>query len=195
MFTYKMNGILGRWNSHRGLVRFGVAALPVVGYHFNKLRFLWPPIGSTSVYGAYFVALLAWLLSLTPVRMRSQTRAKAWMCVGLMIVTCSMIWYASLLSKYVIAVETPHDGTQYRTIGSARTLAASELERSTANLSDERLLQRAGLTDAAIKQMWTAVSVDRVRLELFLAILLLWSSANFTASCFARATFDPSSRQ
>jgi len=158
------------------------------------LRFLWPPVGSASIYGAYFVAVLAWLVSLAPLKIRTQSRAKYWMLFGLLVATLSVVFYGRLLSKYVVADETPENGTQYRVVGSERTATALDLEKQFGNLSDERLLQIAGLTDAAIKEMWTPESVDRTREELFMAILFLWISVNFTSSCFARSTFDARSK-
>jgi hypothetical protein len=85
--------------------------------------------------------------------------------------------YSSLHNRYVVAVPTRHDGTQYRTIGSQRS---EECLRKLSGKADEEVLVIAGLDDGAIERMWTPSSVQRVRLELFLAYIALLCSLNFT---------------
>lgn len=177
------------WKCLNVLFRWAVALLPLIGLLIHKeahdVPVVWPPIGSIATYGAPAAVVIAGLLGLMPRFFKTKGKAKLAMAVGVFVALASLFVYGYLLSKYVVRVQTPYNGTQYRTIGSQRTPEALQMF---SGYSDERILEIAGLNDADIERMWTTSSVRRARLELFICYVLCLASINFSLGSQERAS-------
>lgn len=166
-------------------LRAGIALLPLAGDKVQNVPLIWPPLGSIETYMAGLAAVLIGIVGALPISFRTKTIAKAWARAGLLFAFVSLLVYGGFLLRYVKSVETPHNGTQYRTVGGQRT--AEAFQKFPAS-SDEEILEQAGLTDGDIERMWTPSSVWFARLGLFASYLAALTSVNFAVGAFARAS-------
>ncbi len=166
------------------LGRIAIAVVPYFGHKAIDSHLIWPPIGSMETFAVPLAVILIGVFGVAPALFRTKSRAKVGFAVALVASMGSLFVY-SYLQNYVIRVDTPFNGTQYRAIGSQRS---EECLRKLPGKSDEEILEIAGLKDGDIKRMWTPDSVFEVRLELFTAYLVGLASLNFALGAFARAT-------
>src|SRR5579863_9602072 len=143
-------------------VRALVATLPFAGEKIKNVPPIWPPLGSIETYGAGVATALFLLFGAAPKLFKNKAQAKAATYAASGLAAISLVVYGGLLSRYVVGVETPKDGTQYRTVGEQRSREA--IEKFPA-LSDAELLHKAGLEDADIERMWTRASLHQARIE------------------------------
>jgi hypothetical protein len=172
------------------LGRFAIAFVPYFGHKANDSHLIWPPIGSMETFAVPMAVILIGLFGAAPKLFRTKSRAKLGFATALFVTVISLFLYA-YLQRYVIRVDTPFNGTQYRTIGSQRS---EECLRKLPGKSDEEILEIAGLSDGDIKRMWTPDSVFQVRLKLFTTYLIGLASLNFALGAFARATGEARSK-
>jgi hypothetical protein len=170
------------------LVRTGIALLPLAGDKIQNVPIIWPPLGSIETYAAGLATAIIAVFAALPTFFRRKGDAKIGAVVSSLVAVASLIFYANFLLTYVKSVETPQGDTLYRTIGSQRTAVA---EQKCPNCSDEQLLEKAGLTDAAIEWAWTPSSVKHARIELFTSYVAGLASINFAIGAFARAKTEP----
>jgi hypothetical protein len=166
------------------LGRIAIAVVPFFGHKAIDSHLIWPPIGSMETFAVPVAVILIGAFGAAPELLKTKSRAKVWFAIALT-VAMSFLFTYSYLQKYVIRVDTPFNGTQFRTIGSQRS---EECLRKLPGKSDEEILEIAGLTDGDIKRMWTPDSVLDVRLELFTTYLMALASLNFALGAFSRAT-------
>jgi hypothetical protein len=166
------------------LFRLAIAAAPYFAHKTSDSPLVWPPIGSIETFAVPMAVILIGVFGAAPALFRTKSRAKFGFSAALVATVGSLVFY-TYLQKYVIRIDTPFNGTQYRTIGSQRS---DECLRKLPGKSDEEILEIAGLSDGDIKRMWTPNSVFEVRLELFIAYLMGLASLNFTLGALARAT-------
>ena len=178
-------GRFSRWVS-RGIL----VALPLSGYlpmvTDNKLHapsIVWPPIGSIVEYAGGAASVLVLLIGKLPSLSKKKTSVGNWFGGGLIVACVALVAYAYCLLTYVKGVDTPHDGTQYRTVGSVRTPVAA---RCGENISEENLLKCGGLDDGDIETMWTPSSVRQARLELFFSYVVLLGSISLVIEASPR---------
>jgi hypothetical protein len=166
-----------------------LTVLPLAGYLIAKkvpsVHLVWPPLGSIEAFAAGLAMALTALFGRIPRLFRTKGGAKKAVVVAVLVAVVSLVAYCALLSKYVVKIETPNSGTQYRSIGSEVTPKARHMFPDE---PPERILEIAGLDDADIEQMWTPSSVHRARLELFVSYLLCLAAINFAAASYARAS-------
>jgi len=165
------------------LGRIAIAVIPYFGHKAIDNHLVWPPVGSMETFAVPMAVILIGVFGVAPELFRTKSRAKIGFVVGLFAAMSSLFFYA-YLQRYVIRVDTPYNGTQFRTVGSQRS---EECLRKLPGKSDEEILEIAGLTDGDIKRMWTQDSVFETRLELFSAYLIGLASLNFALGAFARA--------
>jgi hypothetical protein len=177
------------WASFKSrLPRIIVSALPLVGSKVINVPFVWPPLGSLETYAAVLATAIIAAIGMVPGMVATKARAKRQFIVMVFVSAVSLICYGSFLATRVVGVETPENGKQYRTVGKVRTDLARQKFDGAPN---ELILKRAGLTDDAIKRMWTPDSVDNARIELFIWYLLTMGSINYALGAFARASKSP----
>jgi len=146
--------------------------------------FVWPPLDAGEVYLAALssgvVAFFGWL----PARLRTKETANRhmWMAGGLSLLL--LIVYGILVMKVVVAIETPHNGTQYRTIGFQRTVLAMT---QFPNAPSEELIKSSGLNEGDIEKMWTPESILLAKGLLFVSYLGAIASLNFAVGAFNRS--------
>jgi len=169
------------------LLRAGVAILPLAGDKIQNVPIIWPPLGSIETYAAGLATAIIAVFAALPTFFKRKGSAKVGAVVSLLFAVVSLILYANFLLAYVKGVEHQGD-TLYRTIGSQRTAIA---QQKCPNCSDEQLLEKAGLTDAAIEWAWTPSTVKRARLELFISYVAGLAAINFALGALARAKTDP----
>ena len=174
----------------RLLSRAVLAALPLSGYlpmvTNNRVQapsVVWPPIGSIVEYAGGAASVLILLIGKLPSLSKTKASVGNWFTGGLIVACVALAVYAYCLLTYVKGVDTPHDGTQYRTVGSVRMPAAA---RCGENISDEDLLKCGGLDDGDIETMWTPASVRRARLELFFSYVVLLGSISLVIEASPR---------
>jgi hypothetical protein len=165
------------------ILGFAIPAVPLIGYAW-KLHVVWPPLGSIEVYAATSAVAIIAALGALPGLFGAPTSAKKWATGGILAALLPLGCYAFLLTKYVKAVETPNNGTQYRTIGGQLTPLAL---KTYPGESPEGILAKNGLTDGDIERMWTPTSVECARLELFLSYVLTLGLFNFARGSLAKA--------
>lgn len=170
------------------LLRAGVALLPLAGDKIQNVPIIWPPLGSIETYAAGLATAIIAVFAALPTFFRRKGSAKIGAVVSLLAAVVSLIFYVNFLLTYVKGVETPKGDTLYRTIGSQRTAKA---QLKCPNCSDEQLLEKAGLTDAAIEWAWIPSTVKRARLELFISYVAGLASINFALGALARAKTEP----
>jgi len=166
------------------LGRIAVAVVPYFGHRAIDGHLIWPPIGSMETFAVPMAVTLIGVFGVAPALFRTKSRAKFAFVVALVGSMGSLFVY-SYLQKYVIRVDTPFNGTQFRAVGGQRS---EECLRKLPGKSDEEILEIAGITDGDIKRMWTPDSVFEVRLELFSTYLIALASLNFALGAFSRAT-------
>lgn len=169
---------MAAWSS--SLSRGVLSSVPVVGASLNHLSgfppILWPPLGSINFYASALATALIASVGFYPIRSIEKGVWKRRAVFGLIVCVVSLLAYAYFLSTFVKAIETPNNGTQYRTVGSQRTeMALNRFPGAT----DGQLLRVAGLNDDDIEKMWTPSSVTWARLKLFLSYLFGLTSINF----------------
>jgi len=179
-------------------LRFGWIArgvlvlLPLAGYlpsltknALSAPHILWPPIGSVVEYASGIATVFVGLIgSLSKLSRRSPDMVfKAAVLAAFL----ALFAYGFLLSTYVKGVETPNNGTQYRTVGTERTGLAKVCYPNESNPSDEELLKCGGLNDGDIERMWTPSSVRWVRFDLFLSYVALLGSLNLAIAAAPRS--------
>jgi len=171
------------------LFRVIVAALPLIGFLVSRkiqsVPLLWPPLGGIEVYAVGPAVAVVAAFGKLPSLFRTKGTAKSAAFAGALLALVSLFAYGAFLSKYVVSVETPNNGIQYRTIGSQRT---AEALRMFPGYSDARILEIAGLNDADIERMWTPSSVRRARIELLVSYMLCLTFINFAAGSQVRAS-------
>jgi hypothetical protein len=181
---------LARVFSH--LFRAAITAVPIaaspvgaslVGDKSQRLPLIWPPVGSLMVYAVPLASLIVGLVGWTLPKLLKKRASARFSVLSLGLAFVSLFLYFYLVSRYVKEVETPHNGTQYRTIGSVRTVDAQKMF---SKMSDQDLLKTGGLEDGDIETMWTPFSVLRVRLELLITYVLCLSFVNFVMGNFGR---------
>jgi hypothetical protein len=165
------------------IIRCGITASPLLGYKIQNIPVIWPPLGGIEKYAASAALIFIAVAGLLPSIVTKRITAKICMCGSIVVCLAALTVYACLISKYVVSVETPNNGTQYRTIGSQRT---AEAIRMFPGESDQRILQIAGLNDGDIEKMWTPSSVRTARVELFLAYVLTLCALNFAVGLLPR---------
>jgi hypothetical protein len=165
------------------VLRISISILPLAGDKIQNVPIIWPPLGSVETYAAGIATATIALFAALPALLKTKSVATIGTVVGLFAAALSLVLYANFLLTYVKSVETPHNGTQYRTIGSQRTVRAQQL---LPNDSDGQLLEQVGLTDGDIERAWTPDSVKRARLELFASYVAALASINFALGAFAR---------
>jgi hypothetical protein len=175
-----------KWSKDR-LLQVAVPAVPAIGC-IAKLHIIWPPLGSIEAYAATLAVAIIAVFGVLPPKIATETSARAWAVGSALIAIMPLALYASLLVKYVKGVETPHNGTQYRTIGSQLTPLALQTYPGE---SPENILKQNGLTDGDIEKMWTPASVERARFELFLSYALALGLFNFARGSLAKAGGRP----
>lgn len=160
-------------------------AVPLVGLGVPRLPFVWPPIGSIDIYAAGIATVIIWAFGMFPQRLRYKKSARRWAGFGLALAFGSFLFYAHFIAAYVVRVETPKNGSQYRTVGSEKSIKALHDYPSE---SDEGLVKIAGLEDGDIERMWTPSSVRLARLELFSSYLATLCLINFALGAHERAS-------
>jgi len=174
----------GKWPSR--LLRTVIASVPLAGEKLNLPAIVWPPLGSIEAYAARAATgIIAAFAALPSLIFRKKSSAKIGAAAGIIVASVSLCFYAHFLTEYVKRIDTPHNGVQYRSVGSTRTELAN---RNFPGASDEYILQQNGLEDADIKEMWTSASVDRARLDLFISYVLTLASFNFFLGALAKAS-------
>lgn len=162
-------------------------ALPLIGWKLEPFPVVWPPLGSIETYAAPLAATIIAVFGILPSFFNSNAATKKWMRIGVPFAICvaiiSLFAYVCFLLTYVKGVETPNNGTQYRTVGSQRTTIA---QQRFSRESDAKVLEIVGLTDGDIEKMWTSDSVREARLELFVSYLVGLMSINFVLGSLAR---------
>lgn len=171
------------------LVWLPLTLIPLAGERLQHIPFFLPPLGSIEAYAAGIAAPLVAAFGLLPMLLGAKATAKWHARGGAFLALGCLILYGVFLITNVQGVDTPKDGRQFRTIGSERT---DEANRMFPNASNEEILRKAGLTDAAIERMWTPESVRRARIELFVSYLVALASANYTFGSMKRALPKPS---
>lgn len=172
------------------LWQVAVPAVPAIGC-IAKLHIIWPPLGSIEAYAATLAVAIIAVFGALPSIVATETNARKWAVGSALLAIMPLALYASFLVKYVKGVETPRNGTQYRTIGSQLTSLALQ---TYPDESPENILEKNGLTDGDIEKMWTPMSVERARLELFLSYALSLSLFNFARASLAKAAIMPPKR-
>jgi hypothetical protein len=172
-------------------------ALPLIGWKLEPLPVVWPPLGSIETYAAPLAATIIAVFGILPSVFNNNAATKKWMRIGVPLAIClaiiSLFAYVCFLLTYVKGVETPNNGTQYRTVGSQRTVIAQHPPYS--HESDAQILEIVGLTDGDIEKMWTPSSVREARLELFVTYLVGLMSINFVMGSLARTSTGSAQRQ
>jgi hypothetical protein len=167
------------------LVWLPLSVAPLVGEKLQHVPFLLPPLGSIETYAAGIAAPLVAAFGLLPMFLRTKATAKLHARIGALLALGGLILYGVFLIASVQGVDTPKDGRQFRTIGSERTTEANSMFPDASN---EEILRKAGLTDAAIERMWTPNSVRRARIEVFISYLSALALANYTFGSMKRAS-------
>jgi hypothetical protein len=166
-----------------------VTVLPLAGYvtakKFPNAHLVWPPLGGVEAFAAALAVAVIALFGKIPRLFRTKGGAKKAAVVAVFVAFASLVGYGALLSKYVVKIETPNSGTQYKSIGSELTPKARQMFPDE---SPGRILEIAGLDDGDIERMWTPSSVHRARLELFVSYLLSLAAVNFAAASYTRAS-------
>jgi hypothetical protein len=165
------------------LIRGAIAVSPLAGYKLQNAPLIWPPLGGLEIYAAGLAVALIGILGALPSAFRTKAVAKKWIGYMVVLAFASLISYGYLFSKYVIRVDTPNNGTQYRTIGSERTALGSQAFPTE---SPEKILEGIRLEDADIKRVWTPSSVDHARFELFISYVASLGFINFLIGAFTR---------
>jgi hypothetical protein len=174
-------------NSWSRVSRGAISAIPIGGSAIHLLQIhlpqlIWPPLGGIEVYAAGLAVVVIAVFGKLPSLFKIENHVKKWMGIGILAAVVSLSTYVFLLSRYVKGVETPDNGIQYRTIGSQRS---AEAEQKFAQLSDQEIMQIAGLTDGDIERMWTPSSVANVKFELFFSYVFALGSINFVLGALA----------
>jgi hypothetical protein len=166
------------------LVGASTVAAPIVGYNVRSLLGLWPPVGgSVKVYAVAGITLFVILIGrLAHGVIKNRTIAIRISLLCAVILAASLCWYVHFVSNYVVSVH-PGGDTIYVAIGSERTVEAL---RDWPQLTDQDLVQKAGLYDGSIERMWTKSSVQSVRLNLLFSYALVLSAANVLATALSR---------
>jgi membrane protein implicated in regulation of membrane protease activity len=163
-----------------------ISSIPLAGaalqYSLFAKPILWPPIGGVEIYAAPLATALVAVFGAIPAWSKGKAATRIWLAVSIFLVLLSLIAYVYLLSTFVKEIETPDNGTQYRTIGSQRTAKAIRLFP---DKSDGQILKIAGLEEDDIENMWTISSIREVRSELFFSYLLGLCSINFILGLIA----------
>jgi len=182
-----------RWDILRGLMhRTSVPpAVPLVGLGVPRLPFVWPPIGSVDIFAAGIATVVIWAFGMFPRRLRSKKSARRWAGFSLALALVSFLFYAHFLAEYVVRVETPRNGSQFRTVGSEKSTKALH---DFPGESDGRLLEIAGLNDSDIEEMWTPSSVRRARFELFSSYLITLCMINLSLGAQMRLSGENARR-
>jgi hypothetical protein len=150
------------------LLRFLLALLPLIEYevalHVEIFPVLWPPLGPFDRFGSITSAVLAMLGWVLPGRFTTRAAEEKAIRRFMWLAAVSLIAYAVMFFACVRSVETPDNGTQYRSIGLFRT----EVFRTQyAGRSDEYVLHDVGLEDKGIRTAWTSGSITLARSGLF----------------------------
>jgi uncharacterized membrane protein len=163
-----------------GLGTAGFASLPIIGPKVLHTPYVWPPLGSFETFAAPTATAVIAIVGALPSFFKQFDTWRKWRGNGLgmsvILVIVALFFYVLLLLSYVKGVETPNNGTQYRTVGSQRTQKAQDLFH---DQSDEKILEQAGLSDGDIEEMWTSSSVREARLQLFSSYLVALMALNF----------------
>ena len=151
------------------LLRIGLALLPLIEYeialHFEIFPVLWPPLGPFDKFGGISSAVLAMIAWVLPALFTTRTAEQKAIRRFVALSVISLIAYVVMFLVCVRSVETPDNGTQYRSIGIFRT----ELFRTEyGQKSDEELLHIVGLEDKGIRTAWTSGSITLARSGLFI---------------------------
>jgi len=160
-----------------------ITGSPFLAQHLATSPFFWPPLGGLEVFAAYAAMVLIALCSFLPSAIGSKRQAKAWLDYSFSGAVLAFLIYAVLVGRYVITVETPHDGTQVRSVGfnvepSIRAMFPRE--------GDPELLRIGGLEDWQIQKVWTPGSVLAARLCILTSFSATLALANVALGSAAR---------
>ncbi len=150
------------------LLRVGLALLPLIEYeialHVDIFPILWPPLGPFDKFGSVTSAVLAMIAWVLPARFTTRAAEEKAIRRFMWLTVISLIAYVLMFFACVRSVETPDNGTQYRSIGIFRTEA---FRTQYAGRSDEYVLHDVGLEDKGIRTAWTSGSITLARSGLF----------------------------
>jgi low affinity Fe/Cu permease len=175
------------------LIRIGIALFPVIGYEIAlRVQFFpvfWPPLGPFDNYGiapaTAIIAVIGWAL---PGRFKTKA-AQEWalnISIGLAVV--AFLVYVYMFMAFVRSVETPSYGTQYRSIGTQRN---AQIVTKFPNMTDEELLEVAGLEEKGIRKIWKSESVTLARSGLFISYFFTLALSNLAIGLHLRQLSDP----
>jgi hypothetical protein len=129
------------------------------------------------VFGAFFATtFVAAVGEMLPSVLRYKEQARRCIIGGFLVAFVCLSVFGFLVGRFVISVDTPDNGRQYRSVGYSRTAAA---QQSFPDIPNEELLKKTPLNDAGIKEAWTSSSIDNVRWAMFLSNVIGLSSLNF----------------
>jgi hypothetical protein len=150
------------------LLRAGLALLPLIEYeialHVEIFPVLWPPLGTFDRFGSVTSAVLAMIAWVLPTMFTTRAAERQAIRRFMALTVISLIAYVVMFLACVRSVETPDNGTQYRSIGIFRT---EPFRTKYAGKSDEELLHTVGLEDKGIRTAWTSGSITLARSGLF----------------------------
>lgn len=175
------------------LVRLGIAFVPLIGYEIAlRVQFfpvLWPPLGPLDKYGiapaTAIIAVIGWAL---PGRFKTKAAQEWGLNVSIGLAILAFFVYVFMLTKYVTSVETPNNGTQFRSIGTQRS---AEILKKFPEKSDEELLEIVGLEEKDIRRIWDSGSVTRARTGLFISYFFALAFSNLAIGLHLKQLSDP----
>jgi hypothetical protein len=131
------------------------------------------------------VAPIGWAL---PGMFKTKTSQHRGVVVGIGLATVAFFAYAFMFMAFVRSVETPENGTQYRSIGITRN---AEIVRKFPNMSDEELLENVGLAETDVRRIWSSESVMLARFGLFISYFCVLAFFNLAIALHIQLTSDP----
>jgi hypothetical protein len=148
------------WNE---LMRAGLALLPLIEYevalHFEIFPVLWPPLGPLDKFGSVTSAVLATVAWVLPSMFTTRAAEKTATWVFVPLSTISLFVYVVMFLACVRSVETPDNGTQYRSVGFFRSEPF-----------------RTAYAGKGIRTAWTSRSITLARSGLFFSYFLTLAS-------------------
>ena len=175
------------------LARIGVTFFPVIGYEITlRVQFFpvfWPPLGPFDSYGiapaTAIIAMIGWVL---PGRFKTKAAQEWALYLSMGLAILAFLAYVIMFMAYVRAVETPNNGTQFRSIGTQRT---DEIVKKFPEKSDEELLEIVGLEEKGIRRVWNSGSVTLARSGLFISYFFTLAFSNLAIGLHLRQLSDP----
>jgi hypothetical protein len=156
---------------------------PFIAKHYAPASFVWPPLGNLDAFAPYIATVVIVLCSLLPGWAKTKAKTRSLGLAAMVVAVASAILYIVLAANYVIAVDTPHDGRQIRSVG---FFVEPRIRALVPEKNSEQLLMFGGLEEWQIKTVWTPNSVLALRLCLLATLAATLGAANAAFAAAAR---------